>query len=121
MDAQLRQQPTSDKGAQNPDNDVANDPKTGPAHDLTRQPTCNETHKQYDQQAFTRDIHFATSAFLVQTQHYKLICWCLYKLDQFTAASLLALSTADAIGLPPFEIALRPPKKAADSSAAFCV
>jgi hypothetical protein len=57
MDAQLRQQPTSDKGTQNPDNEVANDPEAGALHDLTCQPACNETHKQNDQQAFTRHIH----------------------------------------------------------------
>jgi hypothetical protein len=54
MDAKLRQQPTSDKGAQNPHNEVTNDPKSGPSHDLACQPACDETHKQYDQQAFTR-------------------------------------------------------------------
>jgi hypothetical protein len=63
MDADLRQQPTSDKGTQNPDNEVTNDPETGPAHDLTCQPARNETHKQYNQQAFTRHIHFAASEF----------------------------------------------------------
>jgi hypothetical protein len=35
---------------------------------------------------------------LVLTQHFKLICGCLYKFDQFTAVWLLALSTARAIG-----------------------
>jgi hypothetical protein len=63
MDAQLRQQPASDKGAQYPDNEVTDDSKTGPLHDLTRQPACNETDKQYDQQAFARHIHCDTSAF----------------------------------------------------------
>jgi hypothetical protein len=36
VDAELRQQPASDKGAQNPDNEVTNDPKASPSHDLTR-------------------------------------------------------------------------------------
>jgi hypothetical protein len=63
MDAKLSQQPTSDKGAQNTDNKVANDPKTGPSHDLTCQPACNQAHKQYYQQTFTRHIHCVTSAF----------------------------------------------------------
>jgi hypothetical protein len=49
MDTQLRQQPASDKGAQNPDNDVPNDPKAGAANDLTCQPACDEADKQYDQ------------------------------------------------------------------------
>jgi hypothetical protein len=63
VDAEPRQQPASDKGAQNPDKEVTNDPEAGPLHDLTRQPACNETDKQDDQQAFTRHIHFATSGF----------------------------------------------------------
>ena len=62
MDAQLRQQPASDKGAQNPDKEIANDPKTGPAHDLTGQPAGHKTHKQDDQEAFTRHIHCDTPA-----------------------------------------------------------
>jgi hypothetical protein len=49
MDTQLRQQPASDKGAQNPDNEVSNDPESGALHNLTCQPACNETDKQYDQ------------------------------------------------------------------------
>jgi hypothetical protein len=57
------------------DYEVANDPETGPSHDLTCQPACNETDKQYDQQAFTRNVHFATPDF-GSAQHYKLICWC---------------------------------------------
>jgi len=63
MDAQLGQQPTSDKGAHNPHKEVANDPKTGSSHDLTCQPACDKTHEQYDQQAFTRHIHCGTSVF----------------------------------------------------------
>jgi hypothetical protein len=63
MDASLRQQPTSDKGAHNPHKEVTYDPKAASTHDLTGQPACDETHKQYDQQAFTRHIHFVTSAF----------------------------------------------------------
>jgi hypothetical protein len=49
MDTQLRQQPASDKGAQNPDNDVPNDPKAGAANDLTCQPACDEADEQDDQ------------------------------------------------------------------------
>jgi hypothetical protein len=59
MDTQLRQQPASDKGAQNPDNEVTNDPKSGASHNLTCQPARDETDKQYHQQAFTRHIHGA--------------------------------------------------------------
>src|SRR5260370_13445457 len=87
MDAELRQQPASDKGAQYPDNNVADDSKTGPAHNLTCQPACNETNKQYDQQAFTRHIHFVTSAFLYSNV-----------VNQFIAVALLTLSMSDPIG-----------------------
>jgi hypothetical protein len=62
MNAQPGQQPASDKGAQNPDKEITNDPETGPAYDLTCQPACNETDKQYDQEAFTRHIHGDTPA-----------------------------------------------------------
>jgi hypothetical protein len=49
MDAELRQQPTSDKGAQNADNEITNDPKAGASHDLSRQPACDQTDKQYNE------------------------------------------------------------------------
>jgi hypothetical protein len=49
MDAQLGQQPASNKGAQNADDDITNDPKTRPSHDLSCEPACDETDKQYNQ------------------------------------------------------------------------
>jgi hypothetical protein len=63
MNAHPRQQPTSDKSAQNPDDEVTDDPKTGATYDLPRQPARNQAHEQYDQQALTGHIHLATSAF----------------------------------------------------------
>jgi hypothetical protein len=51
MDPELGQQPASDQGTQEPDDKIAHKPKTGPLHELARQPTRNETHKQDDQQA----------------------------------------------------------------------
>jgi hypothetical protein len=36
------QQPTAYKGAQDTDDQIADDPKSGPAHDLTGQPACND-------------------------------------------------------------------------------
>jgi hypothetical protein len=89
MDTQLRQQPASDKGAQNPDNEVTNDPKSGASHNLTCQPACDETDKQYHQQAFTRHVHGAIPH-SGQTQHCKPICCRLCRIDRFTAASLFA-------------------------------
>ena len=61
MDAEPRQQPTTYKGAEDTDDQIADDPESGPAHDLTGQPACNEPYEQYDQEAFTRYIHLATS------------------------------------------------------------
>jgi hypothetical protein len=58
MDAEPRQQPTADKGAQDTDNQITDDPKSGPSYDLTRQPAGDETYEQYDQEAFARHIHF---------------------------------------------------------------
>jgi hypothetical protein len=78
MKAELRQQPASDKGAQDPDNEITNDPETAPAHDLTGQPAGNDTHKQYNQQAFTRHIHFVTLVFGFRPG----ICRCLQEFDQ---------------------------------------
>jgi hypothetical protein len=61
MDAEPGQQPTTYKGAQDTDDQIADDPESGPAYDLTGQPACNETYEQYDQEAFARHIHLATS------------------------------------------------------------
>jgi hypothetical protein len=61
MDAEPGQQPTAYKSAQDTDDQIADDPESGPAHDLTGQSACNETYEQDDQEAFARYIHFATS------------------------------------------------------------
>jgi hypothetical protein len=61
MDAEPGQQPTAYKGAEDTDNQIADDPESGPAYDLTGQPACNEPYEQYDQEAFARHIHLATS------------------------------------------------------------
>jgi hypothetical protein len=61
MDAEPGQQPTAYKGAQDTDDQIANDPESGPAHDLAGQPACNETYEQDDQEAFARHIHLVTS------------------------------------------------------------
>jgi hypothetical protein len=62
MNAELGQQPTSDEGADNPYKEIADDAKTSPLHDLTREPAGHETHQQDDQQAFARHVHNVTSA-----------------------------------------------------------
>jgi hypothetical protein len=63
MDADLWQQPIPDEGTHYPEDEVANDSETRTSHDLAGQPTCNDTHEQYDQQAFTRHMHSVTSLY----------------------------------------------------------
>jgi hypothetical protein len=58
MDAKPSQQPTTDKGPKDTDNQVTDDPESGPAHDLTGQPAGDETYEQYYQEAFARHTHF---------------------------------------------------------------
>ena len=57
MDAELRQQPAADEGTHNADDEVADDPRSGTLHDLTRQPSSNEANRKYDHQAFARNVH----------------------------------------------------------------
>jgi hypothetical protein len=46
----------------NPDKEIADDPKTSPLHNLAREPTGHETDKQDDQQTLARHMHIVTSA-----------------------------------------------------------
>ena len=62
MNAELRQQPASDKRTNNPDKEIADEPKTSALDDLAREPAGHEADKQDDQQAFARHIHIVTSA-----------------------------------------------------------
>jgi len=43
MDAELRQQPATDKGANDSDEEIANDPKACASHDLACQPSGDES------------------------------------------------------------------------------
>jgi hypothetical protein len=52
MDPELRQQPATDEGAQDTDDQIANDPKAGATNDLAGQPACHETYKQNHQQTY---------------------------------------------------------------------
>jgi hypothetical protein len=63
MDAELGLQPASDKGAQDSDDNVADESEAGPLHDLAGEPAGNEANKQYNQQAFARHVHLVTSRF----------------------------------------------------------
>src|ERR1700730_3306954 len=42
MDAELRKQPTTDERANNSNDEIADDPKSGALHNLAGQPSCNE-------------------------------------------------------------------------------
>ena len=42
MDAELRQQPTTDEGAYDSNDEIADDPKSGALYDLAGQPSGNE-------------------------------------------------------------------------------
>jgi len=57
VDAELRKQPTADKGADNTDNDVTDNPKTSALHNLPGQPSSQEAHQQYDQQTLGGQVH----------------------------------------------------------------
>jgi hypothetical protein len=63
MDPEVGQQPASEKGTQNSDEDVADESEAGPLDDLASEPAGNEADKQYDQQAFARHVHLLTSRF----------------------------------------------------------
>src|SRR5580658_9883724 len=57
MDVELRQQPVADEGADDSDDNVANQPKTGPAHDVTGQPSRDKTDDEDDEEAFVGQVH----------------------------------------------------------------
>jgi hypothetical protein len=52
MNADLRQQPVTDEGADNSDYQVTNDPETGTLDDLSGEPAGDETNQQYDNETF---------------------------------------------------------------------
>ena len=58
MDAELGQQPAPDEGADDSDDEIADDPEPGALHDLTGQPPGNQADEQYDEKAFARHVHF---------------------------------------------------------------
>jgi hypothetical protein len=88
MDAELGQQPASDKGTQDSDDKVADESEAGPLHDLAGEPAGNEADKQYDQQAFARHVHLVTSRF-AREEHHKPAGCCLYQIDQLAAHGAL--------------------------------
>jgi hypothetical protein len=52
MNIELRQQPITDKGSDNSDNEITNEPKTRTADKLTSQPSGDQAHQQDDKNAF---------------------------------------------------------------------
>jgi hypothetical protein len=50
VNAELRKQPAADEGADNSNDEIADDPKSGALHEL--QPPGNEANHQYDQETF---------------------------------------------------------------------
>jgi hypothetical protein len=57
VEAELRKEPTANEGACNSYEEVADEPEPGPLHNLTGQPSGNETNHQNDQETFTRHVH----------------------------------------------------------------
>src|ERR1700737_489672 len=54
VDAQLRQQPTADQGANDADADVGNHAEAGAANHLARKPSGDQTDQQDDEETFGR-------------------------------------------------------------------
>ena len=57
MNTEPEQQPISNERADDPDQEVANDPETGSSNEMTRQPAGNQAHHEDDQQAFIGHVH----------------------------------------------------------------
>jgi len=57
MNAEPRQQPVADERAYDADDDVADDAETLAAHDLTGEPSGDETYKQDNQKTFVGKMH----------------------------------------------------------------
>jgi hypothetical protein len=57
VDIQLRQQPGTDKSANDADDEVANETETCSAHELSGEPSGNDTNDQYDEQALIGNLH----------------------------------------------------------------
>src|ERR1700730_2792050 len=53
VDAELRQQPVADEGPYDSDDEVADDPIPGTAHDMAGQPSGNDADQQDDEETFT--------------------------------------------------------------------
>jgi hypothetical protein len=63
MDIKSRQQPVTDERADNPDYQVPDEAEPHAPHDLTSQPSGNNTNQDYDEEAFIRQGHGDTLRF----------------------------------------------------------
>ena len=57
LNTEPRQQPAPNEGTDDPDDEVTNKPKTGPAHDLTGQPAGDHANQQDHKKTFARHVH----------------------------------------------------------------
>ncbi len=53
MDAELRHQPGTNEGADNANQDIADDTETCAPHNLAGQPSCDQSNEQYDEKTLT--------------------------------------------------------------------
>src|SRR6267143_3610588 len=56
-DAEPWKQQAGDQRAGDTDENIADDPKAGAPHDLSRQPACNQADEQNNEKAFIRQSH----------------------------------------------------------------
>jgi hypothetical protein len=64
LDPELKKDPTTDEGACDSHDEIADDSKPVATHDLVGQPSSNEADHQYDQQTFSRHVHLRILRFM---------------------------------------------------------
>jgi hypothetical protein len=57
VNPQLRHQPAADEGADNANNNIADETEAAALYDLSRQPTRDQADQKYDEKTFTRHMH----------------------------------------------------------------
>jgi hypothetical protein len=57
MNAQSRQNPVANEGAENSDNNVTNESEAAASHELPCQPSGDKSNQQDHKQTLTRDVH----------------------------------------------------------------
>jgi hypothetical protein len=61
MDAELGEQPATDEGTNNSNDQITDQTKAGPSHDLAGQPSRDDSNQQDDEKTFARHVHFLPS------------------------------------------------------------